>query len=159
VGKTKVGKVMKLEVVVERSGLPLGMQTAAANVSENELLLPALDDMQIEVPSGTPVIADKGHDSDSSRRPGGGGLHARDPAPQESGQAEPQRRAEASPLSASLADRADKRLAALLSRLGRSLVALLVHVCGHGLLGLHAHGVTTVLKLSLSVRALSYGWK
>jgi IS5 family transposase len=67
VGKTKVGKGMKLEIVVEASGLPLGLEAAAANVSEQELLMPALADVPVEVPPGTPVIADKGHDSDRLR--------------------------------------------------------------------------------------------
>jgi IS5 family transposase len=58
---------MKLEVVTEASGLPLGMATAGANVSEQELLKPALEDVPVEVPPGTPVIADKGHDSDPLR--------------------------------------------------------------------------------------------
>jgi len=58
---------MKLEIVVEASGLPLGMAVAAADVSENELLMPALDDVPVELPQGIPVIADKGHDSDSLR--------------------------------------------------------------------------------------------
>jgi IS5 family transposase len=67
VGKTKVGKGMKLEVVVERSGLPLGLEAAAADVSEQQLLMPALDDVPVDVPPGTPVVADKGHDSDPLR--------------------------------------------------------------------------------------------
>src|ERR1051326_356000 len=67
VGKTKVGKGMKLEVVVDASGLPLGLAIAAADVSEQELLKPALDDVPVEVPPNTPVIADKGHDSDALR--------------------------------------------------------------------------------------------
>lgn len=58
---------MKLEVVTDASGLPLGLAAAAANVSETELLKPALDDVPVEVPPGTPVIADKGHDSDPLR--------------------------------------------------------------------------------------------
>ena len=58
---------MKLEVVVDATGLPLGMATAAANVSEQELLLPALQEVPLELPEGTPVIADKGHDSDPLR--------------------------------------------------------------------------------------------
>jgi transposase len=58
---------MKLEVVTDASGLPLGMATAAANVSEQALLVPALDDVPVEVPAGTPVVADKGHDSDPLR--------------------------------------------------------------------------------------------
>ena len=66
-GKTKVGKGMKLEVVVDASGLPLGLAVAGADVSEKQLLMPALDDVPVEVPPGTPVIADKGHDSDPLR--------------------------------------------------------------------------------------------
>ena len=58
---------MKLEVVVDATGLPLGLATAAANVSERALLLPALDDVPLEVPEGTPVVADKGHDCDGLR--------------------------------------------------------------------------------------------
>ena len=58
---------MKLEVVVDASGLPLGMAVAAADVSEQELLMPALRDVPIAVPPGTPMIADKGHDSDPLR--------------------------------------------------------------------------------------------
>jgi transposase len=58
---------MKLEVVTDASGLPLGMATAGANVSEKELLKPALEDVPVEVPPGMPVIADKGHDSDPLR--------------------------------------------------------------------------------------------
>jgi len=53
---------MKLEVVVEASGLPLGLAVAAADVSEQELLMPALDDVPVEVPPDTPVVADRGHD-------------------------------------------------------------------------------------------------
>jgi transposase len=58
---------MKLEVVTDATGLPLGQATAAANVSETDLLTPALDDVPIAVPVGTPVIADRGHDSDPLR--------------------------------------------------------------------------------------------
>ena len=58
---------MKLEIVVDASGLPLGMATAPADVSEQALLMPALDDIPLEVPDGTPVVADKGHDSDALR--------------------------------------------------------------------------------------------
>ena len=58
---------MKLEVVVDARGLPLGLAAAAANVSEQDLLMPALQDVPLEVPAGTPVIADKGHDSDLLR--------------------------------------------------------------------------------------------
>jgi transposase len=58
---------MKLEVVTDASGLPLGMAAEGANVSETDLLKPALEDVPVEVPPGTPVIADKGHDSDPLR--------------------------------------------------------------------------------------------
>ena len=58
---------MKLEVVTDAGGLPLGMTVAAANVCEQELLVPALNDVPVPVPPGTPVIADKGHDSDPLR--------------------------------------------------------------------------------------------
>ena len=58
---------MKLEIVVDANGLPLGMAIASADVSEQALLMPALDDIPLEVPEGTPVIADKGHDSDPLR--------------------------------------------------------------------------------------------
>jgi IS5 family transposase len=67
VGKTKAGKGMKLEIVVDASGLPLGLEIAAAAVSEQQLLMPALNDVPVEVPPGTPVVADKGHDSDPLR--------------------------------------------------------------------------------------------
>lgn len=40
------------------------MATTAANVSEMGLLVPALEDVPVAVPHGTPLIADKGHDSD-----------------------------------------------------------------------------------------------
>jgi IS5 family transposase len=58
---------MKLEIVVDASGLPLGLAVAAANVSETELLAPALADVPVAVPAETPVVADKGHDSDALR--------------------------------------------------------------------------------------------
>jgi transposase len=58
---------MQLEVVVEAGGLPLGMATAGANAPESDLLVPALNDVPIDVPAGTPVVADKGHDSDPLR--------------------------------------------------------------------------------------------
>jgi transposase len=58
---------MKLEVVVDKTGLPLGMATDGANVSEQALLVPALDDVPLALPAGTPVVADKGHDADDLR--------------------------------------------------------------------------------------------
>jgi IS5 family transposase len=62
-----VGKGMKLQVVADASGLPLGLETAAADVSEQQLLLAALDDVPANVPPDTPVIADKGYDADALR--------------------------------------------------------------------------------------------
>jgi len=58
---------MKLEIVADASGLPLGAATAAANVSEYDLAVPALNDVPVSIPPGTPVIADRGHDSDELR--------------------------------------------------------------------------------------------
>jgi IS5 family transposase len=58
---------MKLEIVVDASGLPLGMVAAGADVGEAELLMEALENIPVEVPVNTPVIADKGHDSDPLR--------------------------------------------------------------------------------------------
>jgi transposase len=58
---------MKLEVVTDKRGLPLGAAAAAANVSECALLVPALDDVPVPIPEGTPVVADRGHDSDGLR--------------------------------------------------------------------------------------------
>src|SRR6476660_10466590 len=58
---------MKLEVVVDASGLPLGMATAAANVAETELLPLALRDVPIAIPPGTPLLMDKAYDSDPLR--------------------------------------------------------------------------------------------
>jgi IS5 family transposase len=58
---------MKLEIVVDASGLPLRLAAAGANESEQALLVPALNDIPVAVPAGTPVIADRGHDSDPLR--------------------------------------------------------------------------------------------
>ena len=58
---------MKLEVVTDASGLPLGLEVAAADISEQALLIPALEDVPLVVPEGTPVVADKGFDSDALR--------------------------------------------------------------------------------------------
>ena len=58
---------MKLQVVVDASGLPLGLAAAGAHVPEKALLPEALDGVPVEVPPGTPVVADKGHDCDALR--------------------------------------------------------------------------------------------
>jgi hypothetical protein len=145
---------MKLEIVVDASGLPLGMAAAAANVSENELLMPALDDVPVDLPCGIPVIADKGHDSDLLR----GELEAAGIQPiiphRRNRVTLAERRPSIATLSTPLADRADQRLVALLSRTRDPMGSLHLHVRRAGLLGLHPHGAKTVLKLSLGNRGM-----
>ena len=58
---------MKLEVVADASGLPLGMAAAAADASEPGLLAFALNAVPVEVPPGTPILLDKAYDSDPLR--------------------------------------------------------------------------------------------
>ena len=58
---------MKLELVVDKTGMPLGLATAGADVAETELLPAALGDVPVGVPAGTPVIMDKAYDSDPLR--------------------------------------------------------------------------------------------
>jgi IS5 family transposase len=58
---------MKLEIVADASGLPLGAAAAAANVSEYDLAVPAIQDIPVTIAEGTPIIADRGHDSDELR--------------------------------------------------------------------------------------------
>ena len=149
---------MKLEVVTDASGLPLGMATAAANVSEQALLVPALADVPVAVPAGTPVIADKGHDSDPLRDDvEAGGVRPGHPAPAEPEEAAAGRRAAAAAVQAAVDGRADQRLAALLPGAGGPLVSLLVPVHRPRLLGVHPHGTTEVLKLSLGNVTFNHG--
>jgi IS5 family transposase len=61
------GKGMKLEVVADRGGVPVGLAAAAANVAETALAGPALGSVPVPVPAGVPVVADKGYDSDKLR--------------------------------------------------------------------------------------------
>lgn len=63
------GKGMKLELVVERGGVPVGVATAAAGAAETALAGPALASIPaaVRVPPGVPVLADKGYDSDKLR--------------------------------------------------------------------------------------------
>jgi transposase len=58
---------MKVEVVTEATGVPIGLATDAANVSETVLVGAALADISVEVPSGVPVIGDRAYDSDPLR--------------------------------------------------------------------------------------------
>ena len=47
---------MKLEVVTDARGLPLGLEVAAADLSEQTLLIPALEDVPVEVPPGSRLV-------------------------------------------------------------------------------------------------------
>lgn len=58
---------MKVEVVTDAQGVPLGSAVAAANVSETALVQEALDDVPISIPDGTKIVADSGYDSDPLR--------------------------------------------------------------------------------------------
>ena len=60
---------MKVEVVVDATGIPLGVATDAANVPETILAGAALVDIpsEIPVPFGVPLVADRAYDSDPLR--------------------------------------------------------------------------------------------
>ena len=60
---------MKVEVVVDRTGLPVGVVTASADTAEVALAEPALATIPAGVPVGwdVPVVADRGYDSDPLR--------------------------------------------------------------------------------------------
>jgi transposase len=60
---------MKLEVVSDRTGMPIGVQAAAANVPEVGLAEPALDTIPagVDLPPDVPVVADRAYDSDPLR--------------------------------------------------------------------------------------------
>jgi transposase len=60
---------MKLALVVERTGVPLGVETAAANVPEVHLAEPVLATIPsgVSIPWDVPVVADRGYDSDPLR--------------------------------------------------------------------------------------------
>jgi transposase len=60
---------MKVEVVVDRTGIPIGIATDAANVAEVDLVAPAIDSIPstIEIAPGTPLIEDAAYDSDPHR--------------------------------------------------------------------------------------------
>ena len=60
---------MKVEVVTEASGIPIGVATDAARVAETDLAGPALADIPPAVPvrPGVPVVADRAYDSDQLR--------------------------------------------------------------------------------------------
>jgi transposase len=60
---------MKLAMVVERNGIPVGVEAASADVHEVHLARPALESVpaSIEVPWDVPVLADRAYDSDPLR--------------------------------------------------------------------------------------------
>jgi transposase len=60
---------MKVEVVTEATGIPIGVATDAANIPETVLAGAALADIpgDVPVPFGVPVVADRGYDSDPLR--------------------------------------------------------------------------------------------
>jgi transposase len=60
---------MKIEVVADRTGVPIGVVTAAANEAETELLEPALSTIPegVALPVETPLVADRAYDSDPLR--------------------------------------------------------------------------------------------
>jgi IS5 family transposase len=60
---------MKVSVAVDRTGVPVGVLTAAANVADAHLAADTLGAIPegVEPAAGTPVIADKGYDSDPLR--------------------------------------------------------------------------------------------
>jgi len=60
---------MKVEAVVEATGLPIGVATDGASVPETVLAGVALADIPagVPVPEGVPVVADRGYDSDPLR--------------------------------------------------------------------------------------------
>jgi len=63
------GKGMKLGLVVDRTGVPVGVQTASADTAEVHLAEPVLASVPagVSVPWGVPVVADRGYDSDPLR--------------------------------------------------------------------------------------------
>lgn len=60
---------MKIEIVVEATGIPLGMITDAASVPETLLGQVALEAIPptIDLPKPTPLIGDRGYDADPLR--------------------------------------------------------------------------------------------
>jgi IS5 family transposase len=60
---------VKIELVVDRTGVPVGLATDAASVPETVLVLPAVADIPAAVltPTDTPLVADRAYDSDPRR--------------------------------------------------------------------------------------------
>jgi transposase len=64
IGLTRVGKGVKIMVLVDARGLPVAVDTAAANRAENHLVQQLIDFM---LPQDTPsrIVGDKAYDSDA----------------------------------------------------------------------------------------------
>jgi IS5 family transposase len=60
---------MKLAVAIDRTGVPVGVETAAANIHEVDLAESVLAGIPsgVCVPQNVPVVADRGYDSDPLR--------------------------------------------------------------------------------------------
>ena len=60
---------MKVEIATDRTGIPVGVATDAAGVSETVLGPAALASLPaaVEVPFGVPVLGDRAYDSDGPR--------------------------------------------------------------------------------------------
>jgi len=58
---------MKVELVVTPRGMPISVLTAPANIAEVDLAVPVVDQIPFAIPDQTPLIGDKGYDSDPLR--------------------------------------------------------------------------------------------
>src|SRR5437899_4362566 len=67
IGKTKRGKGIKVELVIDGAGTPLAALSAAANIAEVDLAEPVLEEIPLPLAKPVPVVADKGYDSDPLR--------------------------------------------------------------------------------------------
>jgi IS5 family transposase len=58
---------MKLEIVTDANGIPLGTTIAAAHRPESELVEKAIEDIPVPLPDSIPLVANRGYDSDPLR--------------------------------------------------------------------------------------------
>lgn len=58
---------MTVVTVTDRDGIPLGFAADGADVHETRLAEPAVAEVRVRTAWGTPVLADKGYDSDDLR--------------------------------------------------------------------------------------------
>ena len=68
-GRTACGVGVKVEFVIDATGIPIGIAVDSANESEVNLIQPAVDDIPLTLLDQivTPLIADKAYDSDPLR--------------------------------------------------------------------------------------------